>query len=82
MPAKKPLRKRPVPPPAAKNTPAPDPEPQDEPDNTPGSAPLEVAKEAPGGVQMIAVPPWAIGVAAASLAVGFLGIGLAISRRN
>jgi len=73
---------RPALPAAAKNTPAPDPTPMDEPDNEPGSAPLEVAKEAPGGVQMVALPTWALGVAAASLAFGFLGIGLAISRRN
>jgi hypothetical protein len=73
---------RPPLPAAAKNTPAPDPAPQDEPDNEPGSVSLDVAKEAPGGVQMVALPPWALGLAAASLSVGFLGIGLAIARRN
>lgn len=73
---------RPALPAAAKNTPAPDPSPEDDVTNVPGSAPLEVAQLAPGGVQMIAVPPWAIGAAAAAVAIGFLGIGLALARRN
>jgi hypothetical protein len=73
---------RPVPPAAAKNTPAPDPQPGDDLTNEPGSAPLEVAQLAPGGVQMVAIPTWAIGAGIAAVAFGFLGIGLALARRN
>jgi hypothetical protein len=50
--------------------------------NEPGSAPLDVAKGAPGGVQMVAVPSWAIGLGISAVAFGFLGLGLALARRN
>ena len=64
---------------AAVNTPAPDPEPGDDATNKPGSAPLEVAVNAPGGVAGVTVPTWALwtgggvlvtAVAAAAWAIG------------
>jgi hypothetical protein len=45
---------------AAVNTPSPDPEPGDDASNKPGSASLEVAVNAPGGVPGVTVPKWAL----------------------
>ena len=68
----------PEPPAEAVNTPAPDPEPGDDASNKPGSASLEVAVNAPGGVAGVTVPKWALwaggGVVALSAVAGIWAV--------
>ncbi len=64
----------------AVNTPAPDPQAGDDPGNVPGSAPLEVAVNAPGGVKGVTVPTWAVVLGGMAVVGSVAGAAWALGR--
>ena len=66
----------------AVNTPAPDPEPGDDASNKPGSAPLEVAVNAPGGVPGVTVPKWALWAGGGLVGLSMVVAGVALVRSS
>ena len=73
---------RPSVPTAARNTPAPDPHPDDQPDNAPGSSSYDVATRAPGGVEGMEIPSWAIALVGLGIGLSVVDFALGMSRRN
>lgn len=66
----------------ALNTPAPDPQPGDEATNKPGSVPLQVAVNAPGGVPGITLPTWAVVAGGTAVVASLVVAGVALSRSS
>jgi hypothetical protein len=64
------------------NTPAPDPEPGDDASNKPGSAPLQVAVNAPGGVPGITLPKWAVVAGGTAVVASLVVAGVALARSS
>lgn len=66
----------------AVNTPAPDPEPGDDATNKPGSASLNVAVNAPGGVPGITLPKWAVVAGGTAVVASLVVAGVALARSS